>query len=561
MKKTLCLILCLVMCVGLFAACGGKTEPAASSSSGSSSSSSSSSSSGAATAPSTETIGQTNTAGSSTAEHEATPPPQEAEYYDELSLYINDKVAIVDPLDPGARTAQSGIIGHLAYDMLVHFELDGSYSPELATEWDCNDDGSVWTFKLRDDVTFHNGEHFTADDVLFSAEQYAATPGTYGNSAFKQAEKIEVLGDYEIRFTLSKPNFDFVYDVCSPVVNIVNREAYESGDEHAGWIGTGPFKIVDQVPNDSITFEAYDGYWGEPVYCKKFVCRYIAERTARNIMLENDEFTFANVDGVDIPTYENDPRLTMTSYVMNNLNYVSFNMKKPVTGDKNFRLAVAYALDKQEIIDIALNGYGAPAETGALWGYRTAYKDYSIPPFERDLEKAKDYLAKSCYEAEGKPTLSITASMPHTIASAQVVQASLQAIGINCEVKQLDAPTMTATTTWDNNQEDIICGSGSWSPLGSSIKGFVTPGNDSNKALYENQEVVDLIDQAAATKDGPEREEMYHKIQQIMYEDLPYYGTFHMALYIGSQKGSGGAKYYVTNYHDYSHAYRLKNPD
>ena len=558
MKKTLCLILCLVMCVGLFAACGGKTEPAASGSSGSSASSGSS---GAATSPTADTIGKTNTAGSSTAEHEATPPPKEAEYYDELSLYINDKVAIVDPLDPGARTAQSGILGLLGYDTLVRFELDGSYSPELATEWECNEDGSVWTFKLRDDVTFHNGEHFTADDVLFSAERYKETPGTYGNSAFKQAASIDVLGDYEIRFNLEKPNFDFVYDVCSPVVSIVNREAYESGDEHAGWIGTGAFKIVDQVPNDSITFEAYDGYWGEPVYCKKFTCRYIAERTARNIMLENDEFTFANVDGVDIPTYENDPRLTLTSYVMNNLNYVSFNMKKPVTGDKNFRLAVAYALDKQEIIDIALNGYGAPAETGALWGYRTAYKDYSIPPFERDLEKAKDYLAKSCYAAEGSPTLSITASMPHTIASAQVVQAALQAIGVNCEVKQLDAPTMTATTTWANNQEDIICGSGSWSPLGSSIKGFVTPGNDSNKALYENQEVVDLIDQAAATKDGPEREEMYHKIQQIMYEDLPYYGTFHMALYIGSQKGSGGAKYFVTNYHDYSHAYRLKNPD
>ena len=184
MKRILCMILCLAVCISLFAGCGGTKTDAPKTDTPKTDTPSN------PTEPTVDNIGKTNTAGSSTAEHEATPPPPEAEYYDELSLYINDKVAIVDPLDPGARTAQSGILGHLAYDMLVHFELDGSYSPELATEWECNDDGSVWTFKLRDDVTFHNGEHFTADDVLFSAEKYAATPGTYGNTAFKQAEKI-----------------------------------------------------------------------------------------------------------------------------------------------------------------------------------------------------------------------------------------------------------------------------------------------------------------------------------------------------------------------------------
>ena len=550
MKRTLCMILCLALCVGLLAGCGGtKTEspaPAASTPT-----EAPSSTGGKAEA------GKTNTGGGTTAESKATPPPKEAEYYDELSLYIGDKVAIIDPMNPGAGTSQSGIIDHMAYDTLVYYEIDGSYSPCLATEWTMNDDATVWTFKLRNDVKFHNGEPFTADDVIFTVEKCVENPGNYLANAFNQVAKIEANGDYEVTFTLKSGNFDFIYDVSNPVVVICNREAYESGSETAGWIGTGPFKIVGMVPNDSISYEAFEDYWGEKPLCKKFTMRYIAEETARNIMLENDEFTFCNVSGVYIKQYEQDPRFVINSYVMNNLNYVAFNMRKPLTGDINFRLACAYAMDPEEILDIALDGYGAVAETGAYWGYKTAYKDPSIPQFKQDLDKAKEYLAQSPYNGE---TVYLTAGMAHTIKAAQVVQAQLQAIGINAEVKQLDGPSMTAATAYDVNDEDIVVGSGAWSPLGSSIKGFVTPGNNSNKACYENQEVVDLLKQAAATPDGPERQEMYYKIQQIMHDELPYYGTFHMALYIAAQKGAGGNVLFPTNYHDYALAYRLKNP-
>ncbi len=550
MKKTLCLILCLAMCLTLFAACGSKTEAPKTDTPASTTTE----------APSTggkADAGKVNTGGGTTAESKATPPPKEAEYYDDLSLYIGDKVAIIDPMDPGAGTSQSGIIDHMAYDTLVYYAIDGSYEPCLATEWSANEDATVWTYKLRDDVKFHNGEPFTADDVVFTVEKCKENPGNYLANAFNQVEKTETNGDYEITFYLKAGNFDFVYDTATPTTVMCNREAYESGDEHAGWIGTGPFKIVGMVPNDSISYEANEDYWGEKPLCKTFVMRYIAEEEVRNIMLENGEFTFCNVSGMKIAEFEKNPNIVINSYVMNNLNYVAFNMRKPLTSDINFRLACAYAMSPEEILDIALDGYGAIAETGAYWGYKTAYKDMSIPQFKQDLDKAKEYLDKSVYKGE---TVYLTAGMAHTIKAAQVVQAELQAIGINCEVKQLDGPSMTAATAYDVNDEDIVVGSGAWSPLGSSIKGFVTPGNNSNKACYENQEVVDLLAKAAATPDGPERQEMYYKIQQIMHDELPYYGTFHMALYIGAQKGAGGNILFPTNYHDYGLAYRLKNP-
>ena len=136
MKKALCLILSLVLCIGLFAGCGGnKTEAPKEE------------------APKTEAPKEEgskepvliNTGGAITeaGATEATPPPAEAEYYDELRMYIGDKVAIIDPMNPAAGGTQLGIIDHLAYDSLVYYTIDGKYEPCLATEWSFNDDATV----------------------------------------------------------------------------------------------------------------------------------------------------------------------------------------------------------------------------------------------------------------------------------------------------------------------------------------------------------------------------------------------------------------------------------
>ena len=161
---------------------------------------------------------------------------------------------------------------------------------------------------------------------------------------------------------------------------------------------------------------------------------------------------------------------------------------------------------------------------------------------------------------QGSPTLTICAlSMPQTSKAAQAVQNELGAIGIKCEIETMDSPGMTAATSWDANDKDLIVTSGALSPLGDSIRAMVTPNNNFNKAKYDNPEVMDLVNKAAATPDGPERQELYYKIQEIMHDELPYYPTFHMALYIAAQKGTGGTIFFPTNYHDYGLAYRLKN--
>ena len=351
-------------------------------------------------------------------------------------------------------------------------------------------------------------------------------------------------------------NIDFIYDLTNPTCGILNRDAYDKGDEHAGWIGTGPFKLTEMVPNDHLTYEANEDYWGEKPLTKTFTMRYIAEDTARMIMLENGEFDVCQLDQINIPKYENDPRFVINSYIMDNCHYVSFNMKKPITGDINFRLACAYAIDRETIMQITQNGYAKVVDCGSFWGNNTAYKNRDLPLREQNLELAKEYLAKSCYNGE---KLTVTAHLPQTIAVAQVVLQQLTEIGINVEMNQLDAPSMATYGTWENNDFDIVCSSGAWTPLASSCKNYLTPGLNTNKALYDNPEVTELIEKAAATPDGPERQELYYRVQQIVYDEIPYLGIQHGGLYFAAQKGVGGIVFFPSNHIQYTGIYRLKD--
>ena len=539
MKKTICLILALVLCIGLLAACGDKkTED----------------NNPPVDPKPTEKV---NTAGSSTEDFQATPPPAEAKYAETLTYMLDDKVALVDPFNAGSVCPQMGYPYHLIYDTLINYTLQGTYEPCLATEWEPNEDYTVFKFKLRDDVVFHNGEKFTSDDVKFTIER-GWTDDALGAPVYDVASKIDHVdcpSDYELVITLKESNYDFFYD-CTNIVKfpICNREAVEA--DPTGWgpmIGTGPFVMKEFVSSESFTCTRNDDYFGEKPYTETMIFRYIAEETARYLMFDNDEADFVVINSAYIPEYMAKEGVTMTSNVVNNCGYVSMNCTKAPLDDVNLRLAIAYAINDEDIVELGFAGYSQTHDTGALWGWTSAYKDTSIAKRTQDLDKAQEYLAKSKYNNE---KLQIAASMPHTKRIAAVVQAQLTAIGINCEVYECDGPTLTAQTMWGSNDLDMVVNSMMFSPLADSVRLAVTE-NNSNKANWINEEAKELALQAAVTPDGPEREAMYHRIQELMYEEVPYITTTHNVLYTATHEGTGGVLYFASAYNDASMAYRI----
>jgi len=550
MKRVIGIVLCLAVCLTLLAGCGGKENTDTPSASPPASGSSSPAAPGTSSPPPSSSSSPDNM---SVIETDA-PPPAEAEYVDHI-VVASETIAVIDLFNPAFGSAWIQIVSRMFTDSLVYCNIDGGYEPMLATDWG-TEDGKVYWFKLRDDVYFHNGEHFTAADVLYTLNRAKDSPGTPMYDAVKQVESIVAVNDYEVIITLEAINVDFMYTISTPTIAMVNEKAYNDDPDKGAWIGTGPWIITSFVPTERIEFVRNDNYFGEIPVTKSITFLYVAEQTAALIMLENGEIDFNQLNAVNVPIYENDDRFVLKNYIMNNCNYLAFNMMKPITADINFRMAVAHAIDRQQIVDIAVGGYGQPVQWGTFWGYRTAFKNNDIPLIPYDLDKAREYLAKSSYKGE---TIELVAAMAHTIATAQVVQQNLQQIGINVTIFDTDPPSLASYVTWGHTKADIVVNS-AVATLPSNMRSYLYSGINANTANYTNPVVEELLDKAFVTVDDAEREKLYYEIQEIVAGEIPYLGTMHMGMYRIEAAGCGGAIYFPNNNWDFTHVYKVKQP-
>lgn len=485
----------------------------------------------------------------------ATPPP-EAVYAEELVITIGqNRITVIDPGNTGSSAETTSWVLNSSHNTLteVDWENPGEYIPSVAKSWETTD-MQHFTFNLRDDVYFHNGEKLTADDVAFTIDRAKNSPGTHVYDKLAKIESYEVVDDYTIKVNYKDVNVDTIAEWAFPVTGILNRKALEEDPENGYLIGTGPYVIDEFVPSDYVTFVRNDDYWGELPKTKRLVFKYIAEQALRMPLLESHDCQVAfSAANADFPYMESNPdKFKIFTYIGNNTQYIAFNMNDPITGDINFRRAVAAAIDREEIIQLAMNGYGAIPDTGAYWGYKTQYKNYDIPLIEHDEEAAKAYLAQSSYNGE---TVTITTSI--MVSAATVVQEQLARVGINCEIVQTDTAGVAAVASYSNNVSQMVMMPGGWQFEASSARNFFYPGASNNRASYFNQEVADLIDAAAKEIDEAKREQMYKRIQEITAEDLPFLVLVGPEHVIGALPNVDGVKLAVTSYHDLSYVYQV----
>ena len=481
----------------------------------------------------------------------STEPPADAKYAKELTIY-SLPCSVIDVGNPAFFTAQVAWYCNNAFNTLVKLTSDWNFKPALATSWE-TDDYKTYKFKLRDDVYFHNGEKFTADDVVFTLERGKQST-SQARDRWVQVESYEVVNDYEIILVATSVNVNFINDVAAfHGCSILNREAVEADPERGTWIGTGPWKIVDLVVKQYTEFVRNDDYWGELPKTEKMTFKSIPEQSAQLIALENGELD--SVQGL-IPAYlidlEDDDRFVKDRYTLMNCGNISFNLLDPILSDINFRMAVAYALNRDDCNEITRSGYAESAYQ--MWGYTTEYKNTDISYPSYNVEKAKEYLAKSSYNGE---TIEIAAALVDHISNAQVIQANLQAIGINTEIYQTDLPGLTAHTKWGATTHQIVVGASTWNNLASSARSLYYPGVTGNKANYDNPVVTELLDRAAQTIDKTEAEEIYRQIQEIVLQDMAYIPIQHLVYVIVSQKGVGGLDIFYSVNHDFAYDYKI----
>lgn len=530
MKKVIAMALCAVLLLCLFSACSGKesntpTPPAE-------------------TSP--EILeGKTTVVGAEKQE--------DAKYQESITIICdNTQMAVLDPASPQGGGQGSLMNFNCIHDTLVEND-NGTLIPCLALKWDV-EDSQHYTLYLRDDIYFHNGEKFTADDVAFTIEHAKAAKGGQAFNRLSVVDTVEVIDDTTIKITLNRPNNDFLYYLYSPVCSILNREACEKDPEKGPWIGTGAWIVEKFVSNEYSELKVNENYWGEIPVTKKLRFIKVAEEATRYMMLMNGEADVAfGCSPADFDSIRSNPEFNLYTYVICNAGFVGFNMTDPLMQDINFRKAVACLLNRSDIIKGTRYGYGAAPTSGAFWGYTTPYKNEDLPLQDYDVELAKEYLEKSKYNGE---TVELCAWIPEFKTICQILQAELMNLGVKAEVFETDQAGFMAHCKFDDNKSQIVCTSGGWTGYPSSTAPFFTKGSTSNVASYVNPEITELLNTAVSTKDEAERERCYKEVQRLAYEDCVYVPVMHIQHGVGAAKNVGGVILTEENTHDLSHVFK-----
>ena len=550
MKKGIALVILMLMFMSMLLACGnsgGSTGSTPASGSGGTTGSTSSSGSSGSTGSTPPSSGSATNSGTGT-------PVSTVKYADEITI-ITDGLAVahLDPSKPGTSTGGFIYTLKCGWDRLIYRDEKGQYFPMLATEWG-SDDLQTWTFKLRNDVTFHNGEKFTAQDVVYTINRMKANMGTLGYGIWGFVDTVNTPDDYTLEIILTSPNVEFEFFISQGEAIIVNEKAITDDPENGHLIGTGCFTIKEFIPNNYWVLERNDNYWGEKAITKTLIFRQITEASTQTMMMLNGEAQIAvMLPPSDLELFIDNPKYEVFHHNMPNPMPICFNMSDPITGDKNFRYAVAAATRRDEI-GYATQIYYSLPEDGVMGPYFMPFRNTSIPMFPEDIEKAKEYLAASSYKGE---TVTITAYL--SVTSAELLQQQLSEIGIKTEIVQTDPAGLPAFVAWDNNITQILVASYAIGQNESGLRNLLYPRMNYNRQHYENPRVTELFDKVILEPDKEKRREMHYEIQSIVADDLPYYNLYYGDRFVIGAKGIGGFTIHPDVFYDFRYVYWQKD--
>lgn len=436
-------------------------------------------------------------------------------------------------LDPMVTTdAFSKSVESLLYNSLVKLGPKQRIEPDLASSWTISPSDLVYTFHLRPGVRFHDGSAMTARDVVYSFQRMmSAKLASPWASFFQVVKNVQAVNDSTVKVTLSQPDAPFLTVVASFLV--VMNPAFVAS--HHGNItrvedGTGPYVLEKWVPNESITLVRNPHYFvpGHP-YLSKIVFQVIPSTTSRIAALQSGQIQFAEflnpVHYGQIEAMGRAGTITVERALSSNYHMFGFNTKWGPFKNPKVRLALSYAINRQQILASA--GLGQGVVTGILtpalgaWSIPTA--DY--PSYRTNLAKARSLLKAAGYPHGFSFSIMAPTSFPADLSSAVIIKSQLSAIGVDAKV----VPTEWGTYVhnWVVRKFDSFTGeNGDWTDPDLAMYAALHSGGSTNAFQFSNQQVDRLLQEGRTTLVPAKRRAIYDQLQKLVVAQAPMVYTF-----------------------------------
>jgi peptide/nickel transport system substrate-binding protein len=426
-----------------------------------------------------------------------------------------------DSLDPAKSQIYTGAqVYDNVFSKLVDLDPDNKVYGVLATKW-TQKDPKTWVFTLRDGVTFHNGEPFTANDVKYTFERILAKGTASGYAPlYSVIDRITVDSPTQVTFHLKTSFGPFLTNLANNG-EIVNRKAIEAKGSQRKPVGTGPFQFVDWVQGDHVTLKRFDNYFvsGQP-YLDGITFKFAQVDQSRIDSLRSGELDWADAIPLQqVATLKSDPAFTyVTSKTAGIPDFLAMNTKKAPFDDVRVRQAVAWAVDREQIRQVAY--FGAGEAGGEEVPSASPWYTGETPYTKADPAKAKALLAQAGHgggltvEYLGLP------QYPELLKTGQVVREQLKAVGITMNIKQVDVSVWFDRFSKGDYQITSAYQERTLDPDNFYALVLKT-GGSINTTGYSSKAADDLIVQAARETDEAKRKTLYLQLKQLIWKDVP----------------------------------------
>jgi len=439
-----------------------------------------------------------------------------------------------DILDPTmARTFVGRIVFAGLCDKLFDLDEKLNFVPQLATSYKWSADNKSLEIKLRDGVTFHDGEKMDAQAVKYNLERHKNMKGSNRRGELAVVSSVDAVDASTVRINLSAPFAPLLAALTDRAGMMVSPKAAEAAGEKFGAnpVCSGPFRFVERIAQDRIVLERYPNYWNKgQIHFQRIVYQPIVDATVRLANLRSGQLDFIErVGPADVPQLKNDSRFKLARIVEIGYQGITINVgksdlaqKNPLGKDARVREAFELSLDRNAIVKVAMEGEAQPGNQWVAPTNQYYAKSVALP--KRNVERAKQLLREA-----GVPNPSFTLMTPTTSDAqriAQVVQAMAKEAGFDVKIQSTEFATSLNLSDKGQYEAFVLAWSGRADPDG-NLHTFLACKGPLNNAGYCKPEVDEAIEKARVTLDPKERAKLYEVVATNVAKDRPIIYLFH----------------------------------
>ena len=470
-----------------------------------------------------------------------TPAPQESFQHQAIPNELTVAIAqdLDDSLDPHMTVAAgTKEIMFNVFEGLVKPTPDGDLVPAVASDYTISDDRTTYTFTLRDGVKFHNGQTVTAEDVVWSIRRCADAEG--GSSlveSFSAVTDVAALDDKTVAITIAEPDNEFFSYLTAAIL----PKDYDGQDTAP--VGTGPFKYVSRSAQDNVVLERFEDYWGTPAKMDMVTLKVMENPDSLLMSLQSGAVDLcAHMTSSRVAQLEED--FYIAEGTMNLVQALYLNNAEKPFDDVRVRQALCYAVDRQQILDLAFDGYGSLIGSSMYPAFGKYFDDSLTNYYTHDVEKAKALLADAGYPDGFDMTITVPSNYTPHIDTAQVIAEQLKAVGINAKLELVEWGTWLSDVYSGRQFQSTVVGLDASTMTARALLARFESSAKRNFINYQSEEYDALYAKAQTTFDDAEQTQLYKDLERNLAENAANVYIQDLADLVAVRKGLEGLRFY-----------------